>query len=196
MPVTSFAVLDIFQGYNPANTALQNDCVDLFRNNIGGSDLSYGAAYYPWLNTNVINSKDLSCGIFNNIATLKKLLSLELTQIYSRPSRQTLIKQKQLQSLIEQSIHKGLQALVFEPNDQNLWSKTKGMIENFLMQLWQQGALTGAKPEQAYFVNVGLNTSMSSIDILEGRLIVQLGIAMSRPAEFIVLRIELKMSSL
>ena len=67
------------------------------------------------------------------------------------------------------------------------------MIENFLTLQWRAGALAGAKPEQAYYVNVGLNETMTALDILEGRMIVEIGMAVVRPAEFIILRFSHKM---
>jgi phage tail sheath protein FI len=79
-------------------------------------------------------------------------------------------------------------AFVFEPNDANTWVKVQSMIENFLTTLWRQGALQGAKPEHAFYVAVGLGKTMSSLDILEGRMIVEIGLAVVRPAEFIILR--------
>jgi len=54
--------------------------------------------------------------------------------------------------------------------------------------LWERGALAGSKPEQAYYVNVGLGQTMTAQDVLEGRLIIDIGIAAVRPAEFVVLR--------
>ena len=63
------------------------------------------------------------------------------------------------------------------------------MVENFLTLQWRQGALQGAKPEQAFFVKVGLGQTMTAQDILDGRLIIEIGIAMVRPAEFIIIRI-------
>lgn len=89
---------------------------------------------------------------------------------------------------IEESIKKATEPVVFEPNDANTWSKMKAMIENFLAGLWRDGALAGATPDDAFFVNVGLGETMSAIDILEGRLIIEVGIAAVRPAEFIILR--------
>ncbi|HNO99033.1 MAG TPA: hypothetical protein PKM83_04790, partial [Ferruginibacter sp.] len=61
------------------------------------------------------------------------------------------------------------------------------MIENFLLGLWRQGALAGAKPEEAFTVHIGLGTSMTAVDILEGILRVFVNVAVSRPAEFIVI---------
>ncbi|MCX2574546.1 phage tail sheath family protein [Pedobacter sandarakinus] len=90
--------------------------------------------------------------------------------------------------MVEESVKKATEFVVFEPNDAKTWMRVKTMCENFLNQLWRQGALAGAKPEHAYFVNVGLGITMSSIDILEGRLIVEIGMAAVRPAEFIILK--------
>lgn len=90
--------------------------------------------------------------------------------------------------LIEESIQKATGFVVFEPNDATTWLKVKALIESFLYGLWQQGALAGPTPEAAYFVNVGLGKTMTTQDILEGRLIVEIGVAAVRPAEFVVLR--------
>ena len=76
---------------------------------------------------------------------------------------------------------------VFEPNVSQTWVNVKGMIENYLTSIWNDGALAGAKPEHAFFVAVGINQTMTAQDILEGRMIVKVGYAPSRPAEFIIL---------
>ncbi len=89
---------------------------------------------------------------------------------------------------MEESIQKATEPSVFEPNDAQTWTKLKSMIENFLTGLWRDGALAGAKPEDAFFVNVGLGKTMTAIDILEGRLIIEVGVAAVRPAEFIILK--------
>ena len=67
------------------------------------------------------------------------------------------------------------------------------MIENFLTGLWRKGALAGAKPEQAFFVNVGLGVTMTAQDILEGVMNVEIGMAAVRPAEFIILKFSHKL---
>ncbi|MEM8528136.1 MAG: phage tail sheath C-terminal domain-containing protein [Bacteroidota bacterium] len=93
----------------------------------------------------------------------------------------------------EESIKKATEQFVFEPNDANTWVKVQGMIENFLRTQWQAGALAGATPEEAFFVKVGLNETMTPIDVLEGRMIVEIGMAVVRPAEFIILKFSHKM---
>jgi hypothetical protein len=90
--------------------------------------------------------------------------------------------------MVEESAKKATFPFVFEPNDANTWVKVRAMLENYLTLLWRQGALAGAKPEHAFFVKCGLGQTMSAQDILEGRLIVEIGMAAVRPAEFIILR--------
>lgn len=88
---------------------------------------------------------------------------------------------------LEQSIKTGVQPFVFEPNDANTWIRVKSMIENFLINVWKQGGLAGAKPSDAFAVNIGLGSTMTSVDVLEGRMIVTVMVAMVRPAEFMVI---------
>ncbi|MEJ7679299.1 MAG: phage tail sheath C-terminal domain-containing protein [Segetibacter sp.] len=91
------------------------------------------------------------------------------------------------------SVKKASEPFVFEPNNANTWVKVKAMIENFLILQWRAGALAGAKPEHAFYVAVGLNQTMTALDILEGRMIIEIGMAVVRPAEFIILRFSHKM---
>jgi phage tail sheath protein FI len=67
------------------------------------------------------------------------------------------------------------------------WLKLRSMVESFLESLWRQGALAGSTAEDAFFVQVGLGTTMTSDDILNGKLIIKVGVAAMRPAEFIIL---------
>ena len=103
------------------------------------------------------------------------------------------ISVRRLFIMIEESARKATAFAVFEPNDATTWLKVKAMLESYLYGLWEQGALAGPKPESAYFVNVGLGKTMTAQDILEGRMIVEIGIAAVRPAEFIILKFSHKM---
>lgn len=94
---------------------------------------------------------------------------------------------------VEESVKKASERFVFEPNDANTWIKVRAMIENFLALQWRAGALAGATTDQAYYVRVGLGQTMSALDILEGRMIVEIGMAVVRPAEFILLKFSHKM---
>jgi uncharacterized protein len=97
-------------------------------------------------------------------------------------------------NMVEESCKKATEPFVFEPNDNNTWVRVQGMIENFLTTLWRAGALQGAKPEHAFYVSVGLGKTMTALDILEGRMIVEIGMAVVRPAEFIILKFSHKMA--
>lgn len=90
--------------------------------------------------------------------------------------------------MVEESIKKATEPFVFEPNDANTWQKIRGMIEAFLTGLWRDGALAGAVPKDAFFVNCALGSTMTADDILNGKLIIEIGLAVVRPAEFIILR--------
>ncbi len=96
-------------------------------------------------------------------------------------------------NMVEESVKKATSQFVFEPNDANTWVKVRAMIENFLNLQWRAGALAGAKPEQAFYVRVALGETMTAQDILEGRMIVEIGMAAVRPAEFIILQFSHKM---
>ena len=95
---------------------------------------------------------------------------------------------RRLFNMIEESTQKSTAFAVFEPNDATTWLKVRAMIESYLFGLWEAGALAGPTPEAAYFVNVGLGKTMTAQDVLEGRMIIEIGIAAVRPAEFIILR--------
>jgi len=97
------------------------------------------------------------------------------------------INVRRLANMIQESCKKAAFNFVFEPNVKQTWVSVKGMISNFLTIVWRDGGLAGAKPEDAFFVSVGLGQTMTAQDILEGRMIVKIGYAPSRPAEFVIL---------
>lgn len=94
----------------------------------------------------------------------------------------------------ERDIKKALQPMVFEPNSQPTWKRGQAAIEHYLYRLWQQGALAGNKAEEAYFVRVGKGITMTQDEINQGQMIVQVGMAAVRPAEFIILKFTQDMS--
>jgi uncharacterized protein len=96
---------------------------------------------------------------------------------------------------VEASVKRSTEWVVFEPNDANTWVKVRAMIENYLMTKWRDGALLGAKTTEAFFVHCGLGTTMTAQDILDGRLTVEVGMAVVRPAEYIVLRFSHKVQT-
>lgn len=98
-------------------------------------------------------------------------------------------------NMVEESVKESSKWVVFEPNDASTWVKVQAMIENYLTQKWRDGALAGATPEEAFFVKCGLGSTMTSQDLSDGRLIILIGMAVVRPAEFIILKISHKLAS-
>ena len=100
------------------------------------------------------------------------------------------INLRRLFIFIEASVDRGLQWVVFEPNAEPLWARVRRSISNFLNLVWRNGALEGTKPEEAFFVKCD-RTTMTQTDIDNGRLIVIVGVAPVKPAEFVIIRIGL-----
>lgn len=93
---------------------------------------------------------------------------------------------------IEQSIYNGIQWAVFEPNDHPLWGSLRGNIGSFMNGLFRAGAFQGATAKEAYFVRCGLGDTMTQGDIDRGQVIVVVGFAPLKPAEFVIVRIQQK----
>jgi phage tail sheath protein FI len=98
------------------------------------------------------------------------------------------INVRRLFNFMEETIRQGTQWVVFEPNDAELWARVRRTVNGFLHGLWMQGALVGATPAQAYFVQCDeSNNPRAQVD--NGILVVDVGIAPVRPAEFVVFRV-------
>ena len=95
--------------------------------------------------------------------------------------------------MLEQAVQEGLDWVVFEPNDEPLWNRATEAVETYLMQLYRAGAFQGSKPEHAFFVKCGLGETMTALDVTQKKMILQLGFAPLKPAEFVVLHFEWKM---
>lgn len=98
------------------------------------------------------------------------------------------VNQQRLILYIEDSIYRGTQWAVFEPNDANLWAKLRTQADDFLQRLWRQGALQGSKPSYAFFVQCGSDTTTQD-ELDRGFINLQVGVATIRPAEFVIIRI-------
>jgi hypothetical protein len=95
---------------------------------------------------------------------------------------------RRLFNMIEESIARGTRWVVFEPNDRPLWQDIKRDVGNFLRVIWRDGALMGRTPQEAFFVQCDEETNpRESID--QGRVVIVIGIAPVKPAEFIIFRI-------
>jgi phage tail sheath protein FI len=94
---------------------------------------------------------------------------------------------------LEQSIKYAAKAYVYEPNVSNTWVLVKSMISSFLNSIWKQGGLAGIVPTDAFDVQVGLGSTMTPNDILDGIMRISVKVAITRPAEFIVISFEQQM---
>ncbi|MCB0005158.1 MAG: phage tail sheath family protein [Anaerolineales bacterium] len=283
-----FVLIDVVPAGEPAEGAQKAADVPYFRDKIGAANLKYGAAYYPYLQTNIPYRYALD-GVRVTLAgdtpTVQSLEALAADQtvlynavkgalasqrvilppcaalagVYARVDRErgvwkapanvslnsiiaplvkitnreqeelnidptagksvnairaftgkgilvwgarTLagndnewryVSVRRLFNLIEESIQKSTSFAVFEPNDATTWLKVRAMIESYLFGLWEQGALAGSRSEDAYFVRVGLGQTMTVEQVNDGYLIIEVGVAAVRPAEFIVLRFSHKL---
>ncbi|WP_387689203.1 phage tail sheath family protein [Photorhabdus sp. RM71S] len=88
----------------------------------------------------------------------------------------------------ERDIKQAMQFAVFEPNSQPTWEAVRRAIDSYLYSLWQQGGLVGTKSSEAYFIQIGKGVTMTEDDINQGKMIVKIGMAAVRPAEFIILQ--------
>ena len=98
------------------------------------------------------------------------------------------VPQRRVMAYVEATIRHGLQWTVFEPNSEQLWATVRRQVEDFLLVLWREGRLQGDHPERGYFVKCDRST-MTQDDLDNGRLVVIVGVATLRPAEFVIIRI-------
>jgi len=313
-----FAILDVFNGTR-SRTYDKNDVITRFREGVGSNFLAYGSAYYPFLNTSIVQNEEVSYKNISNLDVLESILNREVEKsvddkkksdeiqneirklsnpdadsesvnqtlkVVSPVFKTILTKVKNLLNVlppspamagiytaidnsrgvwkapantsiasvispvvklthddqedlnltvtgksvnairsfigqgtivwgartldgnsqdwryinvrrtlifIEQSIKYAAKAYVYEPNTSNTWVLVKSMISSFLNDLWKLGGLVGASPEQAYQVEIGLGSTMTPNDILDGVMRISVKVAISRPAEFIVITFQQKM---
>lgn len=102
------------------------------------------------------------------------------------------ISVRRLFLMVEQSLDVGLQWAVFEPNSEATWARVKQSVTGFLTTVWRGGALEGVTQDEAFFVNIGYDVTMTQDDIDNGRMIAEIGMAPVKPAEFVILRISQK----
>ena len=99
---------------------------------------------------------------------------------------------RRTQNMIGESLYGALQAVVFEPNDHKLWSSLRAGVGDFMDGLHRAGAFQGEKASDAYYVQCGLGSTMTQGDIDRGQVIVEVGFAPLKPAEFVIVRLQQK----
>jgi uncharacterized protein len=138
----------------------------------------------------ILNPLNLNC--LRDFRTDNRGLRVYGARVATSDPEWRYVNVRRLFLFIEQSLDTGLQWAVFEPNSEQLWATVKQSITSFLITVWRSGALEGAKPEEAFFVNVGYDITMTQDDVDNGRLIIEIGAAPVKPAEFVVVRISQK----
>jgi phage tail sheath protein FI len=302
------AVLDVYKG-NVERTLDEEDVINRFREGVGINHLNYGMAYYPWVDTTIVQANELDYNNFTGLDALAKVLTEEVALellgdlksadsdeqkrllnqalLATSPTYKSLLAEIRRQMnllptaasmagvytmvdntrgvwkapanvslssviapsvllnndeqedlnvdgrtgksvnvirafpgsgvivwgartldgnsqdwryvnvrrtliMIEQSVKNAAKAYVFEPNDGGTWFAIRTMIENYLNGLWQAGALVGVAPGDAYEVLIGLGSTMTPNDVLDGIMRITVKVAISRPAEFIVITFQQK----
>lgn len=89
---------------------------------------------------------------------------------------------------IEASLDAGLRWVAFEPQGEALWTQVRAAVDDFLLGQWREGALQGSRANDAWYVQCGAGRSMTADDVVQGRVVCEIGFALLRPAEFTVLR--------
>ncbi|SFS03886.1 Phage tail sheath protein [Microbacterium sp. cf046] len=106
----------------------------------------------------------------------------------SRDGEWKYVSIRRLFLFLEESIDRGLGWVVFEPNGMELWQRVRRSVTEFLLEIFRSGAFAGATPDEAFFVKCD-QTTMTQNDLDNGRLVCLIGIAPTRPAEFVIFRI-------
>lgn len=99
------------------------------------------------------------------------------------------VSDQRVMNMVKSAIETGLEWVPFEPNDKNLWERVKRQIKSFLFVLWSGGVFFGTTPEQAFYVKCDEELNPPEMREL-GRLIIEVGIAIVKPAEFVIVKVQ------
>jgi phage tail sheath protein FI len=134
----------------------------------------------------ILNPRNIN--VIRDLRSMRRGFRVYGARCATSDSQWNYINVRRLFIMIEESLDEGTQWAVFEPNDERLWKRIHDSVTLFLTSVWRDGALMGAKPEEAFFVKVD-RTTMTEDDFLNGRLVMEIGIAPVFPAEFVIIRI-------
>ena len=160
------------------------------------ANISLGAVISPSININNDNQEELNLPLngkaINAIRSFtgKGVLVWGARTLDGNSKDYRYISVRRTMTFLEQSIKFASEAFVFAPNNSTTWSTLKATVTNFLNNQWQSGLLAGNSPEDAFDVSIGLGITMTANDILDGVLKMSIKVAITRPAEFIVITFE------
>jgi Bacteriophage tail sheath protein len=136
----------------------------------------------------VLNPSPTNVNVFRDFRADGRGLRIWGARVITSDTAWKYINVRRLFIFLEESIDEGTQWVVFEPNDERLWARVSQSISAFLTRVWRDGALMGTTPEEAFFVRCD-RTTMTQDDLDNGKLIVLVGVAPVKPAEFVIIRI-------
>ena len=160
------------------------------------ANISLGSVISPSVNINNDNQEDLNLPLngkaVNAIRSFqgKGVLVWGARTLDGNSKDFRYISVRRTMTFLEQSVKFAAEAFVFEPNNATTWSTLRATVSNFLTNQWQSGLLAGQSPEDAFQVEIGLGSTMTPNDILDGILKMTVKVAITRPAEFIVITFE------
>lgn len=138
----------------------------------------------------ILNPYPVNINVIRDFRKTNRGIRIWGARVITSDSDWKYVNVRRLMIFLEASIDRGLQWVVFEPNAEPLWARVRRTISNFLRVVWRNGALEGTKVEEAFFVRCDRST-MTQAEIDNGQLIVLIGIAPVKPAEFVIIRIGL-----
>lgn len=124
----------------------------------------------------------------NNIRSFpgKGILVLGSRTLASNDNEKKYIPVSRFIIMVKETLKRSTSWVVFEPNDAVTWAKIRTIIENYLIQKWQEGALAGVSQQSSFYVRCGLGETMTDQDIVTGKTNIEVGLALLRPSEFTV----------
>ena len=138
----------------------------------------------------VLNAYPVNIDVIRDFRTNSRGIRVWGARVITSDTDWKYVNVRRLMIFIEDSIDRGLQWVVFEPNEEPLWARVRRSVSNFLTTVWRNGALEGQTKDQAFYVRCD-RTTMTQDDIDNGRLICVIGVAPVKPAEFVIIRIGL-----
>jgi phage tail sheath protein FI len=160
------------------------------------ANISLGSVISPTVNINNDNQEDLNLPLngkaVNAIRSFqgKGVLVWGARTLDGNSKDFRYVSVRRTMTFLEQSVKFAAEAFVFAPNNATTWSTLRATVANFLTNQWQSGLLAGQSPEDAFQVEIGLGSTMTPNDILDGILKMTVKVAITRPAEFIVITFE------
>ena len=160
------------------------------------ANISLGSVIAPLVNINNDNQEELNLPLngkaVNAIRTFqgKGVLVWGARTLEGNSKDYRYVSVRRTMTFLEQSIKSAAEAFVFAPNNATTWSTLRATVSSFLTNQWQSGLLAGQSADDAFSVDIGLGATMTPNDILDGILKMTIKVAITRPAEFIVITFE------